>query len=73
MCMRKRGGASAPAKPMAGVPAPKLEWTCCECGALHDRDVNAARNIAILGLRHRPPLAGTLESCGGQARCLRAA
>ena len=24
-------------------------WTCCRCGAVHDRDVNAARNIFALG------------------------
>ena len=24
-------------------------WTCCECGAEHDRDVNAAKNIAARG------------------------
>ena len=24
-------------------------WTCCDCGAEHDRDVNAARNIAARG------------------------
>ena len=24
-------------------------WTCCHCGAAHDRDVNAARNILALG------------------------
>ena len=29
-------------------------WTCCKCGVLHDRDLNAARNIAMAGAGHRP-------------------
>jgi len=27
------------------------EWTCSECGSVHDRDVNAARSILALGLQ----------------------
>jgi putative transposase len=27
------------------------EWTCAACGAVHDRDVNAARNLRDEGMR----------------------
>lgn len=33
------------------------QWTCSECGALHDRDVNAAQNLLLLAGAERRPLA----------------
>jgi transposase len=37
-------------------------WTCAACGAVHDRDVNAARNVLALGRRE------SLNARGGQVR-----
>jgi putative transposase len=37
-------------------------WTCAACGAAHDRDVNAARNILAAGRAER------LNACGGNVR-----
>jgi IS605 OrfB family transposase len=39
------------------------EWTCGACGAVHDRDVNAAKNILALGRRER-----LINARGGQVR-----
>ncbi|MGH3197162.1 MAG: RNA-guided endonuclease InsQ/TnpB family protein [Streptosporangiaceae bacterium] len=38
------------------------EWACLACGTVHDRDVNAARNIVALGRRE------TQNACGGSVR-----
>ena len=43
-------------------PLSVREWTCGGCGSVHDRDVNAARNIAALGHRE------TLNACGDGVR-----
>jgi putative transposase len=43
-------------------PLSVREWTCGACGTTHDRDVNAARNIAALGRREAE------NARGGQVR-----
>jgi putative transposase len=43
-------------------PLAVREWTCKECGTVHDRDVNAARNVAALGRRE------AVNARGGQVR-----
>jgi putative transposase len=43
-------------------PLQVRSWRCSACGAVHDRDVNAARNVLAAGRAER------LNACGGTVR-----
>jgi len=43
-------------------------WACATCGAQHDRDVNAARNILAEGRRVAAGLVETENGCGADVR-----
>lgn len=43
-------GCLPPSRPIGIAGLGIREWSCDECGAVHDRDVNAAKNILRLGL-----------------------
>ena len=49
-------------------PLDVREWACRNCGTMHDRDVNAARNIRLEGRKVAAGLADTLNGCGGTVR-----
>jgi putative transposase len=43
-------GCLPPSRPRGIAGLRIRDWTCDDCGAVHDRDVNAARNILRIGL-----------------------
>jgi putative transposase len=42
------------------MPLNIREWTCFDCGSVHDRDINAAKNILAVGT--------TVSACGDSVR-----
>jgi putative transposase len=47
-------------------PLTVREWTCGNCGTVHDRDVNAAINTRTEGRKVAAGQAETVNGCGAQ-------
>lgn len=57
---------------LADLPLHKREWICPECGAVHDRDANAALNLALVGAASPEPLADGRSDTRGEMEALAA-
>ena len=51
---------------LVDLPLSARRWTCPDCGAVHDRDMNAARNLLAYGLA---ALSGSTASSAGCQAC----
>ena len=49
-------------------PLSVRSWTCPVCGVVHDRDLNAARNVLAEGRRIAAGLAEIANACGAGVR-----
>ena len=55
------------------MPLAVRQWTCPDGGTVHDRDVNAARNLLAVGLATLSCSIGSSAECEARGRAMRLA
>jgi hypothetical protein len=58
--LNKRAKGGFGGQKMDLMPLQVREWTCPQCGTVHDRDINAAQNLLAVG--------HTVTACGASVR-----